>query len=65
MSQISHGFDMAMIMIACSGAIDGFYIPVILPILKQHTYRGWKGEQTNNYMCAYDFDMKFAFACVG
>ena len=65
MSQISHGFDMTMIMIACIRAIDGFYIPVILPIYNQHTYRERKGEPTNNYMCACDFDMKFTFACVG
>ena len=58
MLQISHGIDMAMIRIACIGANDGFYIPVVLPVHKEHTYRGRKGEPTNNYMCACDLDMK-------
>ena len=45
--------------------IDGVHVPVVLPVHKQHTYRGRKGEPTINCMCVCDFDMKFTFVCVG
>ena len=38
---------------------------MVLPVHKQHTYRGSKGEPTINCMRACDFDMKFTFTCVG
>ena len=45
--------------------IDGVHVPVVLPVDKQHTYRGRKWEPTINCMCACDFDVKFTFAYVG
>ena len=38
---------------------------MVLLVDEQHPYRGKKGITTTNCMCAYDFDMKFIFACVG
>ena len=61
--QISHGVFVEMVRIALVRL--GVHVPVVLPVDEQHPYRGRKGITTTNCMCAYDFDMKFTFACVG
>ena len=38
---------------------------MVLLVDKQHICRERKGEPAINCMCAFDFDMKFTFACVG
>ena len=38
---------------------------MVLLVDEQHLYKGKKGIRTTNCMCAYDFDMKFTFECVG
>ena len=60
---ISHGILWQWL--GCIGAIDRVHISVVLPVDKQHIYKGRKGITTTNCMCACDFDMKFTFACVG
>ena len=45
--------------------IDGVHVLVVLPVDKQHPYRGGKGITTTNCIYACDFDMKFTFVCVG
>ena len=48
----------------CIGMIARVYVPVVLSIHKQHTYKGRKGKSIINWMYACDFDMKFTFAFI-
>lgn len=49
----------------CIGAIDGTYIPVIVPTKDQVRYIGRKGYPTQNIMLVCNLDMLFSFVVVG
>ncbi|KAK9277805.1 hypothetical protein L1049_027361 [Liquidambar formosana] len=49
----------------CVGAIDGSYIPAMVPLEDQPRYRTRKGRIAQNVMAVVGFDMKFTYVLAG
>ncbi|KAL5567972.1 hypothetical protein UlMin_024547 [Ulmus minor] len=49
----------------CVGAIDGTYVPCVVPAEVAAAYRNRKGFTSQNVMAVVDFEMKFTYIVVG